>query len=168
LTVIIRHSAFDRRNAHTVPYVKSDHVYSVLRFSEKSCCSSRDKAMRRAVETVPSDAIFFIPSVGHSIYKNMGRDRSKERRVKDSNLRNTGHQIRDCPDAGEIDWIMQDSQFRKLLYGPYDSSIDQHRFCERLSTVHNAMTYRVDLREFLNDALFRSSKKPMSHSSASE
>lgn len=48
---------------------------------------------------------------------------------------------------------MQDSQFRKLLYGPYDSSIDQRRFCERLSTVHNAMTHRVDLREFLNDSL---------------
>ena len=82
----------------------------------------------------------------------MGGNRRKKRCIKDSNLWDPRHQVRDSADTGQVDWIMQNSQLGKFLDGLNNSSINQNRFGKGLSTVNYSMPYRANFGKILNDS----------------
>ena len=76
-----------------------------------------DIAVRGSVETIAAYAVLLVQLVGNGIHISLGRHGLVESGIKDTYLRQTGHELFHCIDTLQVGRVVQRSQVRALLEG---------------------------------------------------
>ena len=76
----------------------------------------RDKAMARAVEAIPADAILRLPFTRHRVADVFRRHVVVKRRLEGTDARQARMRLVEAPDGGDVGWVVRGQEGVDFLH----------------------------------------------------
>ncbi len=94
-----------------------NHLGALSRDSEELTCTGTYITVRRAMETITTDAVLLIQFVRNGVHISLSRHGLMEGCVEHAHLRQSGHQLLNSVNPLKVCGVVQRSKVRTLLKG---------------------------------------------------